>query len=54
MTVQDLIEKLITLPKDATIKVWDISRDSETDDVAVSITTDGDVFITDTCIGNYV
>jgi len=53
-TVGELIRKLQTLPSDAPVKCWDFYSDSETDDVHVSVTDDGSVFVLETAIGREV
>lgn len=54
MAVKELIEKLNTLPPDATVKVWNPYSDCESYEVHVSVDKDGGIFILDTVIGTEV
>ena len=51
MKVEELIEKLKKLPKDADVKTWDTYYDKETTDVHVSTDGKGTVWIMETTIG---
>ena len=54
MTVGELIQKLQTLPRDATVKTWNANGDRETDEVHASVSDDGTVFVLETAIGREV
>lgn len=54
MTVGELIQKLQTLPREATVKTWNAYSDRETDEVHVSVSDDGTVFLLETTIGREV
>jgi len=54
MIVKELIEKLNQVPEDSTVKTWDGYSDNETENVVVSITNDGDVFIMNVAIGEQI
>lgn len=54
MTVSELVEKLQTLPPDAAVKTWSIYNDQETDEVHVSVSENGTVFVLETVIGREV
>ena len=51
MNVEELIEKLKTLPLDATVKTWNPYRDEETEKVCVSTDKKGTVWIMDSTLG---
>ena len=51
MDVKELIEKLKTLPDNATVKTWDPMNDVETEEVHVSTDGKGTVWVMDSTIG---
>ena len=54
MTVGELIQKLQTLPPDSEVKTWSARDDRETEEVHVSVSEDGVVFVLETAIGREV